>query len=192
MKKTSPWIEVGDDGGEVGGPLQRRARRDAESGGRLGRQDPGECRLAEPGRAGQQNVVERAPQHPGGLDGDAEPLLEPLLPYEFAEVAGSERGLDLDIERIDRPGEQSLLAHLSDSPTSVARSAPVPRPVPNRRPRAAPLRSRRSRTRVISSASLTRPGDEDDPTRSTSPWRAWAGGRGSASVRCACRSPAPG
>ena len=52
-------VEVGDDGGKVGGSLQRRARRDAESSrGRLGRQDPGEGRLAQPWGPGKQDMVE--------------------------------------------------------------------------------------------------------------------------------------
>ena len=53
-------VEVGEDRGEVAGPLERRAadvmcKPDAHLGG----DDAGERGLAQPGRAGEQQVVER-------------------------------------------------------------------------------------------------------------------------------------
>ena len=52
-------VELGEDGGQVAGPLERRARRDVQVHAHLGGDDAGEGGLAEPGRAGEQQVVGR-------------------------------------------------------------------------------------------------------------------------------------
>jgi hypothetical protein len=43
-------LEVGEDGGEVAGPIERRARRGLEAHAHLRGHDAGERRLAEPRR----------------------------------------------------------------------------------------------------------------------------------------------
>ena len=52
-------LELGEDRGQVAGPLERRARRDVQVDAHLGGDDAGQRGLAEPGRAGEQQVVDR-------------------------------------------------------------------------------------------------------------------------------------
>ena len=50
-------VELGEDRGEVAGALERRARRDVQAHAHLGGDDAGEGGLAQPGRAGEEQVV---------------------------------------------------------------------------------------------------------------------------------------
>ena len=64
-------LELGEDRGQVAGPLERRARRDVQRHAHLGGGDAGQRGLAEPGRAGEQQVVDGLAAPPGRLDDDA-------------------------------------------------------------------------------------------------------------------------
>ena len=92
-------VEVGEDGGEVTGALQRRAAGDPEPDLHLGGHDPGEARLAQAGRAGEEQVVDglAAP----GAEQDVEMLLQPRLTDELVEPAGPQRRL---LGRLHRVG----------------------------------------------------------------------------------------
>ena len=63
-------LQLGEDRRQVAGPFQRRARRDVQGHAHLGGGDAGQRRLAEPGRAGEQQVVDGLAAPPGGLDDD--------------------------------------------------------------------------------------------------------------------------
>ena len=52
-------VEVGEDGGEVAGAFERGPARDAQADVHLGGHDPRERGLAEAGRTGEQEVVDR-------------------------------------------------------------------------------------------------------------------------------------
>ena len=54
-------VEVGEDRGEVAGAFERRAARDPQADFELGGDDARQRGLAEPGRAGEQDVVDRLP-----------------------------------------------------------------------------------------------------------------------------------
>ena len=64
MKKTEPGLERGQEGGDVGLALERRAGGLHDRRPELGGDDVGERGLAEPGRAGEQDVVERLARGP--------------------------------------------------------------------------------------------------------------------------------
>ena len=61
-------LQVGELGGEVAGAHDHRPRGQAEADPELGRDDLGERGLAEPGRPGEQDVVERLAPLARGLD----------------------------------------------------------------------------------------------------------------------------
>src|SRR5438445_13750056 len=65
-------LEVGEQGSEVAGTLQHRARRMAQVDTELVGDDMGERRLAESRRAEQQHVIERLFALFRGLDEDRE------------------------------------------------------------------------------------------------------------------------
>ena len=50
-------VELGEDGGQVAGPLERRARGDVQADAHLGGDDAGQRGLAQPGRTGEEQVV---------------------------------------------------------------------------------------------------------------------------------------
>ena len=85
MKRTSRSLEVGQDRGEVALALERGAGGRAEPDAELLADDVGEARLAEPGRADQQHVVERLAARARRLERDRELLLDPLLADELVE-----------------------------------------------------------------------------------------------------------
>ena len=87
-------LELGEDGGQVAGPLERRARRDVQGDAHLGGGDAGQRRLAEPGRPGEQQVVDGLAAPAGRLDDDAEVLLQLALADELGEQARPQPGLD--------------------------------------------------------------------------------------------------
>ena len=51
-------VEVREDRGEVAGAFERGAARRLQARAHLDGDDPGERRLAEPGRSGEQHVVD--------------------------------------------------------------------------------------------------------------------------------------
>ena len=80
-------LERGQEGGDVGLALERGPGGLDEVDLELGRHDLGERGLAEAGRAGQQDVVERVAAVAGGADGDLELALQRLLADELRRAA---------------------------------------------------------------------------------------------------------
>ena len=85
-------VELGDDGREVAGPLEGRARGDVDPDAHLGRDDAGQAGLAEAGRPGQQEVVGGLAPPAGRLQDDREVLLQLGLADELLEAAGPQPG----------------------------------------------------------------------------------------------------
>ena len=127
MKKTRARLERGQEGGDVGLALERRAGGLHQRHPQLGGDDVGERGLAEPGRAGEQHVVERLAAAPRGLDEDLELLGHLALVDEVGEAS---RG------RSER----------SSSSSAAARAAPSAIGLGDRRRRA---RRRRCSDRAI-------------------------------------------
>ena len=69
-------VEVGEDGGEITGPLERGPARDAEAHSHLGRDDPRQGGLAETGRTREEEVVDGLAAPARGSEQDLEVLLE--------------------------------------------------------------------------------------------------------------------
>ena len=97
MKSTSRSpsavrIAARSPGRSMTGPC-RRSDGDAE----LVRDDGGQRRLAEPGRAVEQRVVERLAAVPRRGDRDLQVLSDPILADVVVERAGPEPGLVLDV-----------------------------------------------------------------------------------------------
>ena len=84
-----PRLERGENRGDVL-LLQRRARDGAQPDPELLPHDLRERRLAEPGRAGEEHVIERLGPRLGGVERDAKLLLHALLTDEVVEAAWPE------------------------------------------------------------------------------------------------------
>ena len=82
-------VEVGEDGGEVAGPLERGTAGDAQADAHLGGDDARQRGLAQPGRPGEQQVVGGLAPAAGGGEDDLEVLLEPRLADELVEAAAA-------------------------------------------------------------------------------------------------------
>ena len=98
-------LQVGELGGEVAGAQDHRARGHAEAYAELGREDLGERGLAEPGRAREQDVVERLAPLPRRLDEHPQVLAELGLPDELVEPLRAQRQLHVRRRRLgaDQP-----------------------------------------------------------------------------------------
>src|SRR5581483_9699366 len=117
-------------------PLEPRPRHLADADGELVAHDLRERRLAEAGRAGEEDVVERLPARLRRLEGDRELLLDALLADEVAERARPQRPLQLVLgirrHRRQELGHAACLsacrtcsASTSDQPSSTSASRAV-------------------------------------------------------------------
>ena len=88
------FFEVVDDGGEIGGALDRGTGGDVEVDAELARDDVRERSLAEPGRSREQDVVEHFGASASGVDRHAENFLVAGLADEFVEFARAQREID--------------------------------------------------------------------------------------------------
>src|SRR5205823_4900298 len=104
-------LEAGEDRGHVALALERRARDRADADAELLADDEGETRLAEPGRADEQDVVECLAARLRRLERDRELFLDPLLADEVVERAGAERALQLLVVGPDRRREELRRLH---------------------------------------------------------------------------------
>ena len=111
-------LELGEDGRQVAGPLDRRARRGLQVGAELGGDDAGQGRLAQPRGAGEQQVVGGLAAPPRRLEHDPEVGLQLGLAHELGQAAGPERGLGRHVVVGAGPGIEQLLTH----------GAPLPAP----------------------------------------------------------------
>ena len=94
-------LERGQERGDVGLALERRARRLHDRHPELGGDDVGERGLAEAGRAGEQHVVERLAAPAGRLDEDRELVGHLLLVDEVGEAARAQRAVELLLAALD-------------------------------------------------------------------------------------------
>jgi hypothetical protein len=96
--------ELGEDRGEVAGPFECRARGDLQVHTHLGGDDAGQRRLAQPGRAGEQQVVDRLLSLAGGLEHDSQVLLEFSLADELVERPRAQTRFEFDLGADDVVG----------------------------------------------------------------------------------------
>ena len=90
----------------------------------LGRDDAGQRRLAQPGRPGEEQVVDRLAPAAGGLEDDAEVLLQLALTDELVERARPQARLDDVLDRRRRrPGRGTRHARRAPSSLSASRSS---------------------------------------------------------------------
>src|SRR3954469_6587451 len=117
-------LEGGQERGDVALALERRARRLHEGHVELLGDDLRERRLPEPGRAREQDVVERVAARRCGLDGYGQLLAYPVLADELLERARPQRAGELvlvgeDAGRLDA----GRLAHPRPARSALARSS---------------------------------------------------------------------
>ena len=99
MNRTSRSSRLGQDRGEVARPLDRRARRVADVDPELAGDDRRERRLAEAGRAVQQDVVRRLSPRPRRRQQDREVGLDLALADVLVERPRPEGAFDHDDRR---------------------------------------------------------------------------------------------
>ena len=78
-----PRLQVGQNGREVPGPLDHRARRGTEPHPQLAADDLRQGGLAQPRRPMQQHVIQRLGSGTGGLDKHRQVLAGGFLPHEL-------------------------------------------------------------------------------------------------------------
>ena len=94
-------VQIGEDGGQVAGPYERRPRRDAQVDAHLGGDDGRERGLAGAGWAGEQQVVGRLLAAARRFQQDRQSLAQLGLAHELVEPPRAERDL---LGRLDRIG----------------------------------------------------------------------------------------
>ena len=92
-------LESGQDRRHVALPLERGAGDRADADAELLADDLRQRRLAEAGRADEQNVVERLTARLRGREGDRELLLDALLADELVQPTWAQRALELLLVR---------------------------------------------------------------------------------------------
>ena len=85
-------LQIGQHRREIAGALDDRAGRGAETDGQLAGDDLRQGRLAEPGGAEEQHVIERLAPAPSGIDEDAQIIAQLPLADEFVEGGRPDRG----------------------------------------------------------------------------------------------------
>ena len=86
-------LQVGEEGGQIAGPHQDRARGDAQADAHLRGHDAGQRGLAQTGGAGEQQVVGRLIPLQGGFDDDLQMLGELPLADELGQCPGPQAGV---------------------------------------------------------------------------------------------------
>ena len=122
MKSTSRSREVGQDRREIAGLLEHRARRRAHRHAQLVGDDVGERRLAEPGRAVQQHVIERLAALPGGGNRDLQVLADAILADVVVERARAQARFVLRVLVDARGGDEAVVGHRQSQPHAATRS----------------------------------------------------------------------
>ena len=115
-------VERGQDGGQVPGPLDRGAGRVADVDPELAGDDGGERRLAEAGRAVQEDVVRGLPPLARRRQQHREAGLHLALAEVLVQAARPERALDGDLRLVDEVGreESGGVGHRRESSTRRA------------------------------------------------------------------------
>ena len=99
-------VEVGEDGGEVTGALERGTAGDAQPDAHLLGDDARERGLAQARRTGEQDVVGGLAPAAGGAEEDLEVLLEARLADELVEPPRPEGDLFSLLDRVGRRVQQ--------------------------------------------------------------------------------------
>ena len=81
-------VELGEDRRQVAGPLERRARRDVQVHAHLGGDDARQRGLAQPGRAGEQQVIDGLATPARRLENDPRCSLSSRWPTNSASARG--------------------------------------------------------------------------------------------------------
>ena len=117
---------------EIAGPLERRARGHPQRRAQFGGDDHRQRRLAQAGRAGQQDVIRCATTVLGALDDQLQLLANPGLADELPQRPRTQAGVDVALTDGQRRGDVAVLgfdlvvvepAHLLPSIDSAARNA---------------------------------------------------------------------
>ena len=98
-EEDAAGLQRGEEGGDVGLALERRARGLHHRHPHLGGDDVGEGGLAEAGRAGEEDVVERLAAAPRGLDEDRQLLGDLLLVDEVGKGRRAQRAVEVLVGR---------------------------------------------------------------------------------------------
>ena len=104
--------KVGQQAGQIARALDGRAAGHADVLPHLAGDDARERRLAQTRRAVEQNVVERIPPLPGGLNVDVQAVLHRLLPDVFAQGFGAEAALLIVLFLAEATHHKSFFFHL--------------------------------------------------------------------------------
>jgi hypothetical protein len=112
--------EVGQDRREIARLLQHRARGRLDGRAQLGRNHVRQRRLAEPGRAVQQHVIERLAATPRSGDGDLQVLPHVRLADVLGERARPETRLVRNVLVRSRAGDQPIVSHRSAGATGAS------------------------------------------------------------------------
>ena len=94
-EEDAAGLQRGEEGGDVGLALERRARGLDQRHAELGGDDVGERGLPQPGRAGEEDVVERLAAAAGGLDEDPQLLGDLDLVDEVGERRRPQRAVEV-------------------------------------------------------------------------------------------------
>src|SRR5205085_4300140 len=86
-------LQIGQQRGEVAGALDNRPRSGAKTDAELAGDDLRQGRLAEPGRAEEQHMIERLAPSLGRFDEDAQIVAQLALADELVERRWTQRGL---------------------------------------------------------------------------------------------------
>ena len=104
-------VEIGEDGGEVAGSLERGPAGDAQRDPELGGDDAGQRRLPGSRRSREEQMVDGLPALARRGEQDLEVLLQPLLAHELLQAARAQRGLLGPLDRVGARAEQLLPRH---------------------------------------------------------------------------------
>ncbi len=132
-----PLVERGQDRGQVPGPLDRRARRVADVDPELAGDDRGEGRLAEAGRAVEQDVVGRLLALARRRQQHREAGLDLALAEVLVEAPRPQRALDAP-PRSRRRGRRRGIRRGRSSRASLSRDTPISHACSNARRPASP------------------------------------------------------
>ena len=89
--------QIGENRCQVSGPLDGGTGGDLEAHVHLTGADVSQGCLSQPGRAVEQDMVQRLAAPPGGLDQDAQVVLDAILPLEFGQRLRTQCGIQRDI-----------------------------------------------------------------------------------------------
>ncbi len=133
MNEHVPRLQVGQDGGEITAALNDGAGTCAKAHPHLAGDDMRQGRLAEPGRAGEEDMVEGFAPVFGGVDKDAQIVAQLALADEIVERQRPQRGLSLvPLGRLRADDARLGIVHCPSSCSPARISALVSALLPSR------------------------------------------------------------